>query len=76
VSATLTSRPSARPDAIASARARQLAEAGLLSASFVPPKAIRDLRLLTRYRRTQIAEASGLAFGVAALVVVAAEVSV
>ncbi len=34
----------------------QLAEAGLLSASFVPPKPIRDLRLLTRYRRTQIAE--------------------
>jgi transposase len=27
-----------------------------LSASFVPPKPIRDLRLLTRYRRTQIAE--------------------
>jgi transposase len=34
----------------------QLAEAGLLRASFVPPKPIRDLRLLTRYRRTQIAE--------------------
>jgi transposase len=34
----------------------QLAEAGLLKASFVPPKPIRDLRLLTRYRRTQIAE--------------------
>ncbi len=34
----------------------QLAEAGLLRASFVPPKQIRDLRLLTRYRRTQIAE--------------------
>lgn len=34
----------------------QLAEAGLLTASFVPPKPIRDLRLLTRYRRTQIAE--------------------
>ncbi len=34
----------------------QLAEAGLLSASFVPPKPIRDLRLLTRYRATQIAE--------------------
>ncbi|MDQ3607561.1 MAG: IS110 family transposase [Actinomycetota bacterium] len=34
----------------------QLAEAGLLRASFVPPKAIRDLRLLTRYRRTQIDE--------------------
>lgn len=34
----------------------RLAEAGLLSPSFVPPKPIRDLRLLTRYRRTQIAE--------------------
>lgn len=34
----------------------QLAEAGLLRASFVPPKEIRDLRLLTRYRRAQIAE--------------------
>jgi transposase len=34
----------------------QLAEAGLLKPSFVPPKPIRDLRQLTRYRRTQIAE--------------------
>ncbi len=34
----------------------QLAEAGLLRPSFVPPKAIRDLRQLTRYRKTQIAE--------------------
>jgi len=34
----------------------RLAEAGLLRASFVPPKPIRDLRLLTRYRRTQISE--------------------
>jgi transposase len=34
----------------------QLAEAGLLRASFVPPKAIRELRQLTRYRRAQIAE--------------------
>jgi transposase len=34
----------------------QLAEAGLLRASFVPPKPIRDLRQLTRYRKTQIAE--------------------
>jgi transposase len=34
----------------------QLAEAGLLAPSFVAPKPIRDLRLLTRYRRTQIAE--------------------
>jgi transposase len=34
----------------------QLAEAGLLRASFVPPKPIRQLRQLTRYRKTQIAE--------------------
>lgn len=34
----------------------QLAEAGLLKGSFVPPKPVRALRLLTRYRKTQIAE--------------------
>jgi transposase len=34
----------------------QLAEAGLLSPSFVPPKPIRALRNLTRYRKTQIQE--------------------
>jgi transposase len=34
----------------------QLAEAGLLKGSFVPPKPVRALRLLTRYRTTQIAE--------------------
>ncbi len=34
----------------------QLAEAGLLRASFVPPEPIRALRNLTRYRKTQIAE--------------------
>jgi len=34
----------------------QLAEAGLLRASFVPPKPIRDLRQLTRYRKAQIGE--------------------
>lgn len=34
----------------------QLAEAGLLRASFVPPKPIRVLRQLTRYRKTQIRE--------------------
>jgi transposase len=34
----------------------QLAEAGLLKASFVPPKPIRALRNFTRYRKTQIAE--------------------
>jgi transposase len=34
----------------------QLMEAGLLRGSFVPPKAQRQLRTLTRYRKTQIAE--------------------
>lgn len=34
----------------------QLAEAGLLRASFVPPKPIRALRQLTRYRKAQIKE--------------------
>ena len=34
----------------------QLAEAGLLRASFVPPKPIRTLRQLTRYRKAQIKE--------------------
>ena len=32
----------------------QLLEAGLLKASFVPPKPIRTLRNITRYRKTQI----------------------
>ena len=34
----------------------QLLEAGLLAASFVPPKPIRSLRNVTRYRKTQIQE--------------------
>ena len=34
----------------------QLLEAGLLSASFVPPKPIRTLRNLTRYRKAQVGE--------------------
>ena len=34
----------------------QLLEAGLLKPSFVPPKPIRTLRNLTRYRKTQIAD--------------------
>jgi transposase len=34
----------------------RLAEAGLLKASFVPPQPIRQLRNLTRYRKTQIQE--------------------
>ena len=32
----------------------RLLEAGLLRASFVPPKPIRELRNLTRYRKTQL----------------------
>ncbi len=36
----------------------RLAQAGLLKASFVPPKPIRRLRNLTRYRKTQIQERS------------------
>src|SRR2546425_4560739 len=36
----------------------QLVEAGLLRASFVPPKPIRALRNLTRYRKAQIQERS------------------
>src|SRR5262249_30468904 len=34
----------------------QLLEAGLLGASFVPPKPIRTLRNLTRYRKAQVGE--------------------
>jgi transposase len=34
----------------------RLLQAGLLRASFVPPKPIRQLRNLTRYRKTQIQE--------------------
>jgi len=34
----------------------RLAEAGLLRSSFVPPKPIRELRQLTRYRKAQISE--------------------
>jgi len=36
----------------------QLLEAGLLKASFMPPKPIRTLRNLTRYRKTQINDRS------------------
>jgi transposase len=36
----------------------RLAEAGLLKASFVPPMPVRQLRNLTRYRKTQIQERS------------------
>jgi len=36
----------------------QLLEQGLVRPSFVPPKEIRELRDLTRYRKTQIEERS------------------
>jgi transposase len=39
----------------------ELLEHGLLRGSFVPPAAIRDLRELTRYRRTQIQERTRVA---------------
>ena len=48
--------PGRKTDVTDAAWLCRLAEAGLLSASFVPPKPIRDLRLVTRYRRTQIVE--------------------
>jgi transposase len=48
--------PGRKSDVTDAAWLCQLAEAGLLGASFVPPKPIRDLRQLTRYRRAQIAE--------------------
>jgi transposase len=51
-----TGRPGPKTDVSDAAWLCQLAEAGRLAPSFVPPKPIRDLRLLTRYRRTQIAK--------------------
>jgi transposase len=48
--------PGRKTDVLDAAWLCQLAEAGLLKASFVPPKPIRDLRQLTRYRKAQIAE--------------------
>jgi len=48
--------PGRKTDLSDSAWGAQLLEAGLLRASFVPPKPIRTLRNLTRYRKTQIAE--------------------
>jgi transposase len=50
--------PGRKTDVSDSAWLCQLAEAGLLKASFVPPKPIRALRNLTRYRKTQIQERS------------------
>ena len=48
--------PGRKTDVSDAAWLAQLLEAGLLRASFVPPKPIRALRNLTRYRKTQIAE--------------------
>src|SRR4051812_6953199 len=48
--------PGRKTDVSDAAWLAQLLEAGLLRASFVPPKPIRALRELTRYRKTQIQE--------------------
>lgn len=48
--------PGRKTDVCDAAWLCQLLEAGLLKASFVPPKPIRALRSLTRYRKAQIRE--------------------
>lgn len=48
--------PGRKTDVSDAAWIAQLLEAGLLRASLVPPKPIRTLRNLTRYRKTQIEE--------------------
>ena len=48
--------PGRKTDVSDAAWLAQLLEAGLLRASFVPPKPIRALRQLTRYRKAQIRE--------------------
>ena len=48
--------PGRKTDVCDAAWLCQLLEAGLLRASFVPPKPIRALRNLTRYRKAQISE--------------------
>src|SRR2546428_13340057 len=50
--------PGRKTDVADSAWICQLLEHGLVRASFVPPKPIRELRDLTRYRKTQIEERS------------------
>lgn len=45
-----------KTDVAEAKRLWRLAEAGLLRSSFVPPRPIRELRQLTRYRKAQIAE--------------------
>jgi transposase len=46
--------PGRKSDVSDSAWLAQLLEAGLLTASFIPPPAIRDLRDLTRFRKAQM----------------------
>lgn len=48
--------PGRKTDTADAAWIAQLLEHGLLKASFIPPEPIRDLRELTRYRKTQIQE--------------------
>src|SRR6266536_5898666 len=48
--------PGRKTDVSDAAWLRQLLEAGLLRPSFVPPKPIRTLRNLTRYRKAQVGE--------------------
>jgi transposase len=48
--------PGRKTDVCDAAWLCRLAQAGLLRASFVPPKPVRALRNLTRYRKTQIQE--------------------
>jgi transposase len=50
--------PGRKTDVADSAWICQLVEHGLVRASFVPPRPIRELRDLTRYRKTQIEERS------------------
>ena len=50
--------PGRKTDVQDSAWTCQLVEHGLVRASFVPPKSIRELRDLTRYRKAQIEERS------------------
>lgn len=48
--------PGRKTDSADAAWIAQLLEHGLLKASFIPPEPIRELRELTRYRKTQIQE--------------------
>ena len=50
--------PGRKTDVADAAWIAQLVEHGLVRPSFVPPRAVRELRELTRYRKTQIQERS------------------